>query len=207
MFFYCISLCIFFLASSKKDPFLQHTASHFGRALGTAVTPRLLALFHHLITQFINLLPNPTISAWTVPPWLYRAGLSKATLLWLRSYWSAPAVTSNAATLHCYYTSPWQTWRSQWCCQRATAQQSVSKGRQCGEQKETALLQGCTHSRAHSQLTAQTFTPLGKGSGNFRCSCPSGPPPQGYGTLALQPAAEQPPSSTEAGPSMGLLAK
>lgn len=155
--FYYISLCfVFFLsgtASSKKDPFLQQTASHFGRALGTAITPHLLALFHHLIAQFINLMANPTISAWTVPPLLYRVGLSKATLLWPRSCWSVPTATNNAVTalplsvpvphLEVSVVLP-----KGWCLQ------GISKGQQCGEQRETALLQGCTRSGAHSELNS-----------------------------------------------------
>lgn len=211
MFFTIFHSAFFFFlsgtASSKKDPFLQQTASHFGRALGTAITPHLLDLFHHLIAQFINLLANPTISAWTVPPLLYRVGLSKATLLWPRSCWSVPTATNNAVTLHCCYLSLYHTWRSQWCCQRADACRASQKGNSVGSRERQLCYRAALVLVLIQNLTAQTVTPLGKGSGNFRCSCPWGPPSQGYGALGLLPAAKQLPSSTEAGPSMGLLPK
>lgn len=204
---YFTLLFFFFFSVGQLNPKRIPSFSRLHLTLEELWAPHLLALFHHLIAQFINLLANPTISAWTVPPLLYRVGLSKATLLWPRSCWSVPTATNNAVTLHCCYLSLYHTWRSQWCCQRADACRASQKGNSVGSRERQLCYRAALILVLIQNLTAQTVTPLGKGSGNFRCSCPWGPPSQGYGALGLLPAAKQLPSSTEAGPSMGLLPK
>lgn len=132
---YFTLLFFFFFSVGQLNPKRIPSFSRLHLTLEELWAPHLLALFHHLITQFINLLANPTISAWTVPPLLYRVGLSKATLLWPRSCWSVPTATNNAVTLHCCYLSLYHTWRSQWCCQRADACRASQKGNSVGSRE------------------------------------------------------------------------